>query len=76
MNVVFSLRKDQKAKNGLTVIYWYISHNGMRSKKYSTGIRIIDKFWKRKYATGINAKPVNDALDNLRADLTSKFNQY
>lgn len=76
MNVVFSIRKDQKSKNGLTVIYWYISHNGMRSKKYSSGIRVNEQDWKRKFATGHNAKPVNDALDNLRADLTNLFNQY
>lgn len=76
MNIVFSLRKDQQNQNGLAVIYWYISHDGMRSKKYSTGIRVYEKFWKQKYATGQNAKPTNDALDNLRADLTSKFNQY
>jgi hypothetical protein len=75
MNVVFSIRKDQKAKNGLALIYWYVSYQGQRSKKYSTGIRVNEKFWKRKYATGQNAKPINDALDNLRADLTSKFNQ-
>ena len=76
MNVVFSLRRDQKSKNGIAVIYWYISHNGMRSKKYSTGIRINEKYWKKKYATGQNSKPVNDALDNIKADLTEIFNQY
>lgn len=76
MNVVFSLRKDQKCKNGLAVIYWYVSYNGNRSKKSSTGVRVNEKFWKKKYATGQNAKPVNDGLDNLRADLTDLFNQY
>ncbi len=75
MNVVFSLRKDQKSKNGLAVIYWYVSYNSKRSKKYSTGIRVNEKFWKQKYATGQNAKPVNDALDNLRADLSDLYNQ-
>ncbi len=76
MNVVFSLRKDQKAKNGLAVIYWYVSYQGQRSKKASSGIRVNEKFWKRKYATGQNAKPINDALDSLRADLTDVFNRY
>ncbi|WP_338814988.1 site-specific integrase [Bernardetia sp. Wsw4-3y2] len=76
MNVVFSIRKDQKNTNGQAMIYWYLSNNGQRSRKYSTGIRVNYKFWERNHATGINAKPINDALDNLRADLTSKFNQY
>ncbi|WP_338765873.1 tyrosine-type recombinase/integrase [Bernardetia sp. ABR2-2B] len=76
MNVVFSLRKDQKSKNGLAVIYWYISHNGMRSKKASSGIRVYEHLWQKKYASGQNSKPINDGLDNLRADLTDLFNQY
>ncbi len=75
MNVVFSIRNDQQNTNGFAVLYWYLSFNGQRSKKYSTGIRVNVKFWNRNHATGINAKPINDALDNLRADLTSLFNQ-
>lgn len=76
MNVVFSIRKDQKNTNGFAVLYWYLSFNGQRSKKYSTGIRVSLKFWNRNHATGVNAKPINDALDNLRADLTDLFNRY
>lgn len=76
MNVVFSLRKEQKNQNNFAVIYWYVSNNSQRSKKYSTGIRLDIKFWKRNHAIGINAKPINDALNNLRADLTNLFNHH
>lgn len=76
ISIVFSKRKDQKNKNGLVLIYWYISFNGQRSKKYSTGIRVKESNWNRNYAIGRNAKPINDALENLRADLTNLFNTY
>ncbi|WP_291723480.1 site-specific integrase [Bernardetia sp.] len=75
MNVVFSIRKDQKNSNRLAVIYWYVSYKGQRSKKYSTGVRVDARFWKRNHATGKNAKPINDALSDIRADLTDVFNQ-
>lgn len=76
INVVFSIRKDQKNKNGVAVIYWYLSYKGVRSKKLSTGIRVNEKDWKRNHATGHNAKPINDALENIKADLTDLFNTY
>ena len=75
MNVVFSMRKSHLNKNGNVPIYWYLSYNGQRSKTYSTGIRVNIENWRRNHATGHNAKPINDALDNLRADLTDVFNQ-
>lgn len=76
MNVIFSLRKDQKSKNGEAVIYWYLSYNGQRSKRLSSGIKVNEKHWCQKFAAGANAKPINDALENLKADLTDIFNTY
>ncbi len=76
MNVVFYLRRDLNNSNRLSVIYWYLSYNGQRSKKYSTGVRVDAKFWRKSYVTGENAKPINDALNNIRADLTDLFNAY
>ena len=76
MNVVFSLRKDQKSKDGEAIIYWYLSYNGQKSKRLSSGIKIHEKYWQSKFAIGVNAKPINDALENLKADLTNIFNQY
>jgi integrase len=76
MNVVFSMRKDQKSKNGLALLYWYLSFDGQRSKKYSSGIRVQLKDWNRNHAIGINAKPINDAIGDIKADLTYTFNTY
>lgn len=76
MNIVFSLRKAQKTKDGVAVIYWYLSYNKQYSKRCSSGMRINEKFWKRKYATGSHGKVVNDALNRLRSDLTNLFNHH
>lgn len=76
MNVVFCIRNDQKNKNGTALLYWYLSFNGQRSKKYSSGIRVNTNDWEKSHATGINAKPINDAIGDIKADLTYIFNNY
>ncbi len=76
MNVVFSLRKAQKSKNGVALIYWYLSHQKQYSKRCSSGIRINEKYWRKRYATGSDGKVVNDALNRLRSDLTNLFNHH
>ena len=75
MNIVFFLRKNRKNNEDLGIIYWFLSHNGKRSKSYSTELKTYPKYWESNKAIGRNAKPVNDALDNLRADLTNVYNQ-
>lgn len=76
MNVVFSLRKDQISENGVAVIYFYVSDKGKRSKKRSTGVSVYEKYWKKKFAIGRNSKPINDALDDIRADIKTIYNEY
>ncbi|WP_375561231.1 site-specific integrase [Bernardetia sp. OM2101] len=75
MNVVFYLRKNRSDKNGLGVIYWYLSFGGQESKPYSSEIKVYPKNWRKGKITGNNAKPYNDALDNVRADITNVFNE-
>ncbi len=76
MNVVFYFRRNREnPKNDLGIIYCYASHNKQESKSFSTEIRIYPKSWKKGKVIGRNAKPYNDALDNIRADLTSVFNK-
>ncbi len=75
MNVVFYLRKNRSDKNGLGVIYWYLSFDGQESKPYSSEIKVYPKNWRKGKITGNNAKPYNDALDNVRADITNVFNE-
>ncbi len=76
MNVVFFLRRQRTNRNGEGIIYWYVSLNGQRSVHCSSGIRVNIANWKRSHAIGINAKPINDAMENIKADLTYIYNTY
>ena len=75
MNIVFFLRKNRKNKQDLGIIYWFLSYQGKRSTSYSTQLKTYPKDWETNKAIGRNAKPINDALADLRADLTDIFNQ-
>lgn len=75
MNVVFSLRKNNKDKDKLGTIQYYVSNNGQRSIALSTKIKVYPKDWDGSKVIGRNGNAYNVVLDDIRADLTSIYFQ-